>query len=240
MNAAHRPVSPAPDPRLCSAPPPTARSRLLAAMTTAPAPRQPPIGPTGIAEGADWRGRRRLPAGRKAGGEELQRWEARGRQSQEGRGALLCGRGSRAPSFSGFHAEACGAGFGRVRCFPGFGTKTPGIALHLAAGPRRQRPDESEMDSLRPIFAHKPVFSLTPRASFMAGILLVFVTSPTRVLQCLCPLWLNCFLHHILSHPSADIALFFTISPHRTDTSTQPSSFLKVGKKAQSYTWLKG
>lgn len=69
MNAAHRPVYPAPDPLLCSAPPPTARSRLLAAMTTAPAPRQPPIGPTGTAEGADWRGWRRGPAGGQEGGQ---------------------------------------------------------------------------------------------------------------------------------------------------------------------------
>ena len=48
---------------------------------------------------------------------------ASGRVSQEGRGALRRGLGSRAPSFSGFHGESCGAGFGWVRCLPATGTK---------------------------------------------------------------------------------------------------------------------
>lgn len=143
--------------------------------------------------------------------------------SQEGRGALRRGLRSRAPSFSGFHGESCGAGFGWVRCLPGTRTKTqvsPPLRPLVCAGSSRT----GQRQDVRLVFAHRPRLGLTPRASSMAGIFLIFVTAPTPVLLGPGPLWLDCF-YFTLSHTHLRTSVFSSHPSHRTETSTPQPSF---------------
>lgn len=125
----------------------TARSRLLAALATTPAPsRQPLIGPNGIAEVADWRGRRRsralwLRGGRRGArtrrslGEPKRRgtWRSTTRAGKPRPFLLwLSRRGQRSRIWAGEVLS-------RDR------DKAPGIASPLATGLRGQRPDGSEI-----------------------------------------------------------------------------------------------
>lgn len=94
------------------------------------------------------------PAGWEVDGweREREREEAWGSLSQEGRGALRRGRGSRAPSFFSFH-EACRAGFGRVRCCPGSRPQRSLPPWLLACAGRAQT---GQRRAVRPIFTHRP------------------------------------------------------------------------------------
>lgn len=163
---------------------------------------------------------------------EQEREGAWGSLSQEGRGALRRGPGSRAPSFSGFHGEACEAGFGRVRCCPGIGTKpqgSPPLWLPACVGSAQTR----QRQAVRPFFAYRPRSGLTPPASSLAGICVPFATSPTRVMEGPRPLSLTAF-YYAFHTPLC--TLLFSLYPPLVELrrySTTPLT-LKMGKLTEA------
>ena len=172
-------------------------------------------------EGADWLGRRPGRAGGLGGG----RCEALRRRSLgegEPRGTWRSAARTRKPRpfLLGLSWRILWSRIRVGEVLTRDRDKKTGVSSPSAAGARWQRPDWSGGQA---IFARRPPWGLIPRASSLAGILPVFVSSPTPVLLCRGPLWLDCFLFHLLSHPSA--VSFFSPHPpsYRTKTSPHPS-----------------
>lgn len=229
MFAAHRPASPAPSRRLCSALLPTARSRLLAAMATAPSARQSLIGPIWTVESADWRRRRRGRAGGLGGGlcgAVTRRSPGEGEPRGTWRSATRAGKPRPFLLWLSWRILWSRIWVGEVLTRDQ--DRTPGIASPSAAGPRGQSPDPKETGCQSHFRPQASFGSNTP--GLLHGGNLTHICNPIYP-RYPGPWATNGLIafNSTFSYSHLRVSLFSPHSSHRTETSTlQPS--LKMGK----------